>query len=514
MYSQYYNKIENQKKIFEMLLSRMQSEQNSNKKLLIAQRALFYAGYNNTGYFTSSVLEDFFVNYAKSLKSDIAGIFCKKNSFLHVVTAGYTTGGHTRVVERWIENAPEIQSHSVVFIQPNEHRLSKLIKNVNDKKGKVIYFKNTWSLEDKALKLRKLAMNFEYVILHVHIEDPVPVIAFGTTEFKRPVIFYNHASHMFWIGKSVADLVLDIKENDEVTKIYRNIKNSFFLGVPSLDMKFNFFDKNEYRKKLGLPLDKNIIITSGHSRKYVTIGNDSFADILTQIIDENTYCYVIGVDKNEPEWEKLRQETNGHVILLGYIDFNNGFLDYIRSADLCLDSYPLGGGAALMDAIASSVPVLSLKSVYPQFDYLIQTPAYCSTRTEFIDKVKKVLSDKDYAKNLLKELQISLLKYQSKNAWNEKIKNMLEIIPATHSVKDLSSEKDFCEANDLSVLDNVIVKNNFFTQPVKTDIVKEADDIIKHWVKYKNTYNFLLKIFGPIFLFAIKICKKVNQCKS
>ena len=44
MYSQYYNKIENQKKIFEMLLSRMQSEQNFNKKLLIAQRALFYAG--------------------------------------------------------------------------------------------------------------------------------------------------------------------------------------------------------------------------------------------------------------------------------------------------------------------------------------------------------------------------------------------------------------------------------------------------------------------------------------
>ena len=44
----------------------------------------------------------------------------------------------------------------------------------------------------------------------------IPILAFGVEEFKRPVLLYNHASHMAWLGKSIADLVLDIEKDDDV----------------------------------------------------------------------------------------------------------------------------------------------------------------------------------------------------------------------------------------------------------------------------------------------------------
>lgn len=87
--------------------------------------------------------------------------------------------------------------------------------------------------------------------------------------------------------------------------------------------------------------------------------------------------------------EKIKKETNNRVKTIGFVDFDKGFLDYLKAADLYLDSYPLCGGTAMIDAISSGTTVLSLKSVYPQFDYLTKTSAYCKTKEEFIDKAKK-----------------------------------------------------------------------------------------------------------------------------
>ena len=56
------------------------------------------------------------------------------------------------------------------------------------------------------------------------MDDPTAVVAFGIEKFERPVIFYNHSAHLFWIGKSIADIVLDVVKDNEITKKQRNIK--------------------------------------------------------------------------------------------------------------------------------------------------------------------------------------------------------------------------------------------------------------------------------------------------
>ncbi len=461
-YSKYYKKIENTRNTFDKLFIKINNLKSKELKNKILQRLLKFLTLNNIGYWTYSDIENFYLDYAQTTDIENYNINYTPNSFLHVITTGHTTGGHTRVVERWIKNADTNQSHSVVILKPNSCVLSELEENTKQKNGKCIYFDNKLSFKDKVLKLRELGLHYQYIILHTHMEDPTAVTAFGTEKFTRPVFLYNHASHLFWIGKGIADLVLDIIKDDKITNTSRNIKNTYFLGVPSKEIIFEKIDKNKLRNKLGFPLDKKIIITSGSDFKYCVIGNDSYADIIEKIIDENTYCYIIGIDKNNKYWQAVEKRTNGHIVPIGYIDFNKGYLDYLSVADLYLDSYPEGGGAAIMDAISRGVCALSLQSGSPQFDYLTKTNAYCLTEDDFISKAKKILTDKIYAETLLNELQTSLNEYQSINAWNKRIEALLQICPKEHKIYRCN-EKDYNKIDDLSVLINVMNNKNFLS---------------------------------------------------
>ncbi len=101
-------------------------------------------------------------------------------------------------------------------------------------------------------------------------------------------------------------------------------------------------------------------------------------------------------------------------------------MDYIKSADLYLDSYPFPGGTAAIDAISAGVPTLSLKTALLQLDYLRNTSGYCLTKDEFVQKAKKILDDKMFAKEIYNKEKQSLIKYQSIEAWNKKIENLLK----------------------------------------------------------------------------------------
>ena len=500
LYSKYYNEIKINNINYEKLLKEFSKEKNLEKQIKIAQLILKYAVKNNNGLFTSSKLEMFFLNYAKTLQVNIKYIKYEKNSFLHILTEGYSTGGHTRVVERWIKNAPNEQKHSVVILKPNGAVLHQLKNAIKSKNGDYIEFELNAELKDSALKLRELASNYEYIILHTHMDDPTATIAFGTEEFKRPVLLYNHASHLFWIGKSIADIVLEIKKGDPITYNKRNINNTYYLGVPTPEININHYDKKEARKKLKLPIDKKIIVTSGSKNKYICLCHNNYANYIQEIIDKNTFCYVIGVDPKNKIWQKAYKTSKGHIIPMKPIKFNRGYLDYIRSADLYIDSYPIGGGTAMIDAISNGTTSLSLDSIYPQFNYLIKTQSYCKTKEEFINKAKRILYDNEYSKTIYEEQAKSLEENQSIEEWNKRLEKLLATIPKEHRIKDLSEETDNTEPCDLSVLDYYMGKEKF--EPSKNKIWSQRD------VNIRIKYGYLSKIQQIPILFRIETYKK------
>src|SRR5690606_28996791 len=76
---------------------------------------------------------------------------------------------------------------------------------------------------------------FSRIVLHVHPNDIIPSLIFSSEKLKSPVFFVNHAEHTYWLGASVIDFLLQIREFN-IQKDLKNrnipIKNQFFLPIP------------------------------------------------------------------------------------------------------------------------------------------------------------------------------------------------------------------------------------------------------------------------------------------
>ena len=492
--------VKNQQKQFEKLLNKINNTKNTDDKIDLACIAAKCATYKSTGYYYSTKLEKVFTDYAKSIKVEIKKEY-KPNTYLHVLTKAYKGGGHTRVVEKWIEQGESSQVHSVICINQDKEEINEKLKNaINKKNGKLILLENE-PLKEKAIKLRQIASQYEYIILHTHMEDPTALIAFGTEDFKRPVIFYNHADHMFWLGKSIIDILATLREySDEITIPKRNIHNSFKIGVP-IEVKRNIvIDKIQAKEKLGISIDKKVIITAGGSHKFKPLADKSILDYLYRIVNnqENAQIYVIGPSPIEEMWADISIKSKEKIKVLGELDYNGEYFDYINAADLVIDSWPMSGGTVMIDAISCNTPVISLKNPLGQFDYLAKSAAYCKTEEEFYEKTKKILNDENFRNNLLSEVQNNLHDEQSEEIFREKLKKLIELTPNVHRVKDLSNETENKQIDDAVILLNYIYNKHFLKKRYDKLFVYLIIHIIAKYIlkNRKISYKYLMKYYS------------------
>ena len=121
MYEKEYKKILKNKKYFEHILDLVNSNKISDDiKLQIAKYACKFATLCPTGYFYSNTLEKYFVDIAQNIHLDLSKDYLK-DSCLHVMTTAYTSGGHTRVVERWLKLFDRTSKQSVVLINQEKN---------------------------------------------------------------------------------------------------------------------------------------------------------------------------------------------------------------------------------------------------------------------------------------------------------------------------------------------------------------------------------------------------------
>lgn len=477
-----YSIIYKNKRKFELLLKKIENEDNLGRKVNLAKKAIKFAINNGTGYYSSNVIENVFLEIARkySIDSDENKPFA--NSFLHVMSETLETGGHTRVVERWISNSPPNQKHSLVTTWNNAQQIpQKLCTNIIEKEGMIYKLQDEMGDIEKGLELRKIAMQYEYIILHVHMNDIIPLIAFGTEEFTRPIIFFNHADHLFWVGISIADIVADLKNNgSKLTTSRRMAQRSFILGVP-IDYKLEKNNnRNEAKKSLGIPMNQKVILTVGSSLKYNPILDLSYINIALKIlkIDNKIVCYAIGPSSKETYWKKAEKISNGRIRTLGSVSHDK-LNDYYKASDIVVDSIPLGGGTACIDAISCGSPVLTLNNPFGQFDYLVESDAYCETENELLIKIKEMMSDEKVIENNIRSIKEKLLEGHSRSIWEKNVKKLIDEMPISHTVYAFENDvKDsMIEENDLWI--TLVYSITFRKNLIKLAQMLENGDLIE-----------------------------------
>ena len=462
-------------KTFEQLVQKAVVAPTLEERMTLALDAAKFAEFHPTGYYASPKIEGIFLEAAATLPD----VKCapQKNTVLHVMTQAYTSGGHTRVVQRWMDLSKTNEKHDVVLLNQEKEEVPGWLEVTALKhKGSVIRIDESDILK-RAAKLRELAAKYEHIILHIHMDDPTAIIALGVESFTTPVIFFNHADHMFWLGVSIADVVADMRF-DHISYIHRNVRKSYVLGIPCSDKKaMDKVDKTAIRQELGIPEKDFVIITTGTAFKYTRLGSNSLCMQFIDIVNNggNVSCYAIGPDKNCDPWQKATDATNGKIRPLGIIKDKALYQKYLSSADLYMGSYPYPSYTATIEAVQCGMPYLQLL-VTPHQDFDLRiTPTVdiarctCHTTVDLVKMALNVIRNKqEYEKTLNTSIRW-VEEYANSEQWQKRLYEMYEECPKVHTVysftikrgKHVQIDDNDCMIGLLHDKENFEFKNRF-----------------------------------------------------
>ncbi|WP_139902247.1 glycosyltransferase [Clostridium thermarum] len=359
------------------------------------------ASTHHPGFFVSPEIESMLLTCAENLPQKDYVLKSNKDGnrrVLHVLSEGYAIGGHTRLVKNCIKSDGD-SIHSLVTTWQINSTPRWLIEEIEKSGGWKLSLINTSDKHlERAALLRKLAYEWaDVVVLHMHMYDPIPVLAFGV-EGGPPVVYMNHADHSFWLGASIADMVIDIRPSgQEITLARRGGIKSYILPIPLQSKKA--FDRAEVRKKYGIKDDEIVMLTIASAFKFRSINDNNYLDIVKQIVDkvDNLRVLVVGPG-NAGRWHEVNIATGGRIQALGRL---SEIEEYYQIADIYLDCFMIGSLTSLLDASKYGLPIIKFRN------------SYCPILTEYdeefyvcsFDNINGVIEELYKLKNNMKKYQ-------------------------------------------------------------------------------------------------------------
>ncbi|MCM3271412.1 glycosyltransferase [Paenibacillus elgii] len=379
--------------------------------------------------------------------------------WLHILTAAYTTGGHTRLAQRWMTSSSDDETHSFILLDQDAEIPQWLVTASQKTGGSYIVLPAEMGFMEKAKVVREVSRDWaDIVVLHIHPNNPLCSVAFSGKE-GPPVIFVNHASLCFWYGVGVADVVLDMGIQDQkLTISQRRSKNNMILPLP-LNVPDLKESTNCYKEKLGVNTNSVVMLTSAPGYKYLPYEHLNFQNTMIDILDrshnKNVILVVLGVDSNDVNWKEAVEKSSGRIKVMG---LQKDVVPYYGAADFYLESFPFGSFTASLEAAALGKPIVS--APMPVSPYLVlgsingkaENP---DSMENYKALVEAYIHDARFRMESGELQRKSVAATHLGTAWREKIKNIVEYMPQNHRV-GFSIEKPNDNDEDVNKLNHIL----------------------------------------------------------
>ena len=326
---------------------------------IISCISLLYATHV-TGVYSSFFLENEISKIGQSIKINDYKV-PDNGHILHVLTKGAIYGGHSTLACNFIKWDRKHVS-SIVFTDMGKDEITGNFTEAVRNSGGYIYTLSGGYI-DRARELIRISKQFEAIVLHMHMNDVIPGLAYSNKNWKTPVFFCNHADFRFSLGFTMADKLLNITYYDiEKNRSYRGIERgrNLFLFFPDFsDIGSSRLDENIY-ERFGIPTDRSIIVSMGADYKYHSVLEWNFYDFALKLLDikKDAIFVVIGADPENDEWNKVREKSDGRIFALGILKPGDAE-SMIAGADLYISSFPMVASGAKV-AQKHGVPNLTL----------------------------------------------------------------------------------------------------------------------------------------------------------
>ncbi len=285
---------------------------------------------------------------------------------IHVLTAAYASGGHTRVVARWIENCtlwrPQ-ERHVVVGTSQGMEPVPDWLRTAaRQGGGALIVLDPRYSIMQRAMALRQLADAWaDDVVLHIHPDDSASVSALAQPR-RWKAYFLNHADHVFSLGTHLCDVMLDLRWSGASASLTErsSLPVNQMLPIPMEALKMGDRGKRraESRRALGLHDDVIVAITVGPEPKYKPSMGWDFCAAAAAILKSapRLHLFAIGIP-NQGKWHKLHRDTNGRFHAMGLIQNPKVLRDWYSAANLYFEGFPFTSVTAMLEAGLHGLPM-------------------------------------------------------------------------------------------------------------------------------------------------------------
>jgi len=393
----------------------------------------------------SAELEELLVKLATKIPVPKRGTPSDQRRWLHVFSEVPSIGGHAALAARWIALDSGQDRHSLVTTSQEAADVPQTMYDVTTSKGgTVCALGGVKSLNERARRLREIAwQEADVVVLHVHMWDVVPVIAFGVPG-GPPVLLLNHADHAFWVGATVADSVINLRRSgQEVTERWRGVDRHAYLPIP-LPMPSGHDPHlgRSIRTELGIPAQASVFLTVGSHPKYIAIGEVSFIETACRLLKQATDAYLIAVGPapDHADWQAARVVTGGRLMAVGP---KHELAGYFAAADVYIEGFPFGSLTALLEAGLAGLPCVRAPMPCPPpftsdgeaLDHLPQ-PADLD---DYITQAAALAASPIHRRGQSKALKEAIERVHLGAGWQSFLNEIKAHLPAQHSTYQVSA---------------------------------------------------------------------------
>jgi hypothetical protein len=389
IYRHYLSILDQNRLAYEKIRDKALSQKNDNIRADLISLTVAYANNFFIGQYVDEVLENELLKIANKVDSNLKKH--KDKTCLHVFTEVKFVGGHSRVIYNWIKQNKKIgYQNGIYLLNQNveclpDFFLEGLVSEDN------IHVAKERTIVERSIKLREIASSYEYVVLHTHMNDVVPMIAFGTDKFTRPIIYFNHADHLFWLGVSISDCVADLSASGQkFSQIYRGVSNSFILPIPL--EKQTFLQKGSLPEKLVPLLNKSskLIVSMAAPYKYKCNEFLCFPSFVEEVLSDNpdVIVLIIGPSPSDEAWKVISKKHRKRLILSGYLN-KYDVRKVIEITDVYIDSFPFSSYTSYLEFAVEGIPSFTLSHKETTLD-VMKVPGVSFAEVELL---KSALND-------------------------------------------------------------------------------------------------------------------------
>lgn len=463
-------------KFVDRIISLAKKEKDIEQKIYLLENINYYMTNNHCGVFRYEPMEELLQEVGKAFALDNQ-IDVEKNSFLHVMTRTFTTGGHTKLVENFLSNRKDYHNeiHDIAMMYQYDDILPVFMQECNDISH--LYNLSYLGILDKIFKLAELSQKYEYIILHHNMYDTIPVIALSQFKNKKNIMVYDHADHLYWVGSSIVSHSLEMSSDGmNFSNSNRSIKNNYLLPIP-LSAKMPV--ESNLKQELKITENQKIALSIGHQHRYeVGIGEYSFKKMIKKVLEVNEDVVFIIIGNHDKNfWQDLYEHKNLRFVGL----INRDEIDkYYSIADIYVDSFPMGGGTATLDAITFGIPSIKVKHIFFEFD---------SLKPFLVDKEKVSEKILELFSNNMKNTSSTLI--HLKEEWNKRFGEIISQIQKNEYRKNRVEVVDKYSqnlANYQSNFEKKLLNSSFMKLSIKNKIY-----YLWNLIQLENNFLTLLK---------------------